>query len=78
MSRGTYTPPKPPTAKQTRKVFLRFEQSFNEIVELTKRFDPETVAGREARWISDAAFQLHGQLSALLRFLDDEERETMK
>lgn len=76
MSKGTYTPPKPPTAKQTQKAFTKFETSFNEIVELTKRFDPATIAGKEAYWIREAAFQLHDQLKALCHHLADEEGET--
>lgn len=76
MSTGTYTPPKPPTAKQVQKAFTKFEASFVEIVEMTKRFDPETIAGKESYWIREAAFQLHDQLKALCHHLADEERET--
>lgn len=78
MSKGTYTPPKPPTAKQMEKMIAKYEISFNEIVEATKKFDPASIAGQEGAWIRRSALELHGQLHALHDYLADEEREQQK
>lgn len=76
MAKGTVSQPKPPTARQVQKTFATFEQSFNAIVELTKRFEPGSIAGIEAGWIRDKAFDLHDHFKALCLHVVDEENET--
>ena len=77
MARGTTTMfRRTTTAKQLQKLVTKYELIMNEIVEATKRFDPETTAGTEGRWIREKAFDLQGHLHALWAHVADEENET--
>lgn len=75
MPRSTVSPAKPIAPRQVERALKKFEPGMNAMLDLCRPIAPESVAGPAARRIVDQAFELHAELSALLRFVRDTERE---